>query len=125
MMRATGTLLSEGHFVLIYPEQSMWWNYRKPKPLKTGAFFFAAKNKVPVVPCFITMEDSDIIGEDGFPVQEYTIHISEPIYPDAAKSSGKNTEEMMAKNYEVWKQIYETVYGLPLVYTTDKSEKKE
>ena len=36
-MEATETLLKEGHLVLVYPEQSMWWNYRKPKPLKTGA----------------------------------------------------------------------------------------
>lgn len=27
-------VLKDGHFMLIYPEQSMWWNYRKPKPLK-------------------------------------------------------------------------------------------
>ena len=55
--------------MLVYPEQSMWWNYRKPKPLKKGAYTFAAKNHVPVLPCFITMEDSDILGDDGFYVQ--------------------------------------------------------
>ncbi|MBQ8399305.1 MAG: 1-acyl-sn-glycerol-3-phosphate acyltransferase, partial [Clostridia bacterium] len=27
---ATTTLLQRGNFVLVYPEQSMWWNYRKP-----------------------------------------------------------------------------------------------
>ena len=58
----------------------MWWNYRKPKPLKDGAFKLAARNNAPVIPIFITMEDSDIIGEDGFPVQEYIINIEEPIY---------------------------------------------
>ncbi|MBR2933252.1 MAG: hypothetical protein IKC33_02955, partial [Clostridia bacterium] len=55
-------------------------NYRKPKPLKSGAFLLAAQAGVPVLPCFITMQDSDIIGDDGYPVQEYTIHVSEPIY---------------------------------------------
>ena len=63
---ATNELIQGGNFVLFYPEQSMWWNYRKPKPLKTGAFTFAAKNKAPVLPCFITMKDSDVMGEDGF-----------------------------------------------------------
>jgi 1-acyl-sn-glycerol-3-phosphate acyltransferase len=108
--------LEKGHFVLIYPEQSMWWNYRKPKPLQKGGFYFAAKAKVPVVPCFITMQDTDIIGEDGFPVQEYTIHIKEPIYPDESKRTGQNTQEMMDKNYQIWKEIYETVYGIELKY---------
>lgn len=121
-LKATDELLRDGHFILIYPEQSMWWNYRKPKPLKDGGFHIAAKNNVPVLPCFITMEDSNKMGEDGFPIQEYTIHISEPIYPDKDKSIRENTADMMKKNYEVWKQIYETVYGTPLTYTTKKAE---
>jgi lipopolysaccharide biosynthesis glycosyltransferase len=117
---ATGKLLREGNFVLVYPEQSMWWNYRKPKPLKPGAFMFAAKNDVPVVPCFITMRDSDVMGEDGFPVQEYTVHIGAPIYPDENAGYRQNTDSMMKKNFEVWKQIYECEYDMPLVYTTEK-----
>ncbi|MBR5515172.1 MAG: 1-acyl-sn-glycerol-3-phosphate acyltransferase [Clostridia bacterium] len=120
-MDATAQLLKEGHFVLVYPEQSMWWNYRKPKPLKTGAFSFAAKNDVPVLPCFITMKDSDIMGEDGFFVQEYTIHISEPIYPNTDLPYGKKVEDLLNKNYSIWKEIYEREYHIPLSYTTVKS----
>ena len=121
-VKATDTLLADGHFILVYPEQSMWWNYRKPKPLKDGGFHIAAKNNVPVLPCFITMEDTDTVGEDGFPIQEYTIHVCEPIYPDKTKTIRENTASMMAKNYEVWKEIYERVYGIPLVYTTKKED---
>ena len=112
------TVLQHGDFMLVYPEQSMWWNYRKPKPLKKGAYTFAAKNHVPVLPCFITMEDSDILGDDGFYVQEYTIHIAEPIYPDPQKTQAENVDEMRQKNAAVWKQIYEEFYGIPLVYDT-------
>lgn len=115
-MRSMDAVLQHGDFMVIYPEQSMWWNYRKPKPLKKGAYTFAAANKVPVLPCFITMEDSDILGEDGFYVQEYTIHIAPAIYPDPAKSKAQNVAEMRDKNYEIWKAIYETTYGEPLVY---------
>ena len=35
-----------GEKVLVYPEQSMWWNYRKPRPLKSGAFKFAISSIV-------------------------------------------------------------------------------
>ncbi len=122
-MIATDTVLKEGNFVLIYPEQSMWWNYRKPKPLKKGAYIFAAKNNVPVLPCFITMKDSDIIGEDGFFVQEYTIHIGKPIYPDESKKYGDKISELMEKNEEIWRDIYEKSYQMPLIYTTEKAEK--
>ena len=117
-LEAVDKLLNAGHFVLVYPEQSMWWNYRKPKPLKPGAFTFATKNKVPVLPCFITMKDSDIIGEDGFYVQEYTIHISPPIYPSPALSNRENVARMTEKNYAVWKEIYETEYNIPLSYAS-------
>ncbi len=114
---AIDELLKDGNFILIYPEQSMWWNYRKPKPLKTGAYKFAARNHVPVLPCFITMQDSDIKGEDGFYIQEYTIHIEKPIYPVEDKSIRENADKMMELNYECWKKIYEDTYQIPLTYT--------
>lgn len=117
-MRATNQLLEEGNIVLVYPEQSMWWNYRKPKPLKKGAYQFAVKSNVPVIPCFITMEDSDIVGEDGFYVQEYTIHIGKPIYPNTELSNSENLKYLMDENSKVWKEIYEKTYNLPLEYTT-------
>lgn len=115
---ATNQLIQDGNYVLFYPEQSMWWNYRKPKPLKTGAFMFAAKNDAPVLPCFITMKDSDVMGEDGFYVQEYTIHIAKPIYPNPDLKGKKQIEYMMHKNEEIWKEIYEREYHIALSYTT-------
>ncbi len=118
-LKATSMLLNDGNFVLVYPEQSLWWNYRKPKPLKKGAFNIASRNNVPVLPCFITMEDSDIKDENGFFVQEYTIHVSPPIYPDHNKSASKNAEDMLNKNYEVWKEIYENTYKTKLTYLCD------
>ena len=119
-MLAINRILQKGHFILIYPEQSMWWNYRKPKPLKKGAFTFAASNKVPVLPCFITMEDTDVMDADGYPVQAYTIHVAPPIYPDKEKNKAENTVMMMQKNYEIWKDIYEKTYGIPLRYSCDE-----
>lgn len=116
-VKAVDELLQEGNFVLFYPEQSMWWNYRKPKPLKKGAYTFAVNNQVPVLPCFITMQDSNLLDQDGFPIQEYTIHISKPIYPDASLNHSENVESMRRANYEVWKEIYEKTYGIPLEYT--------
>lgn len=123
-MRSMDQVLQEGHLMLIYPEQSMWWNYRKPKPLKPGAFKFAVRSNVPVLPCFITMQDSDLIGPDGFYVQEYTIHVLPPIYPDPAKTRMQNIEEMRQKNYAVWKKTYEETYHIPLTYLCDEKEGK-
>ena len=112
-------VLKDNGFVLIYAEQSMWWNYRKPKPLKKGAFSLAAKNSVPIVPCFITMRDSDVLGDDGFYVQEYTMHVSKPVYPYKNLSTGENVKMLKSENERMWKEIYESVYGFPLKYSCD------
>lgn len=123
-MKSVEVILEQGDFILVYPEQSMWWNYRKPKPLKSGAFKMATRSNAPVIPIFITMEDSNIIGDDGFPVQEYTINIEKPIYPDKNLSEKENTEVMKEKNYQLWKKIYEDFYKVPLEYTCDKDTLK-
>ena len=113
---AIKTLLSRGETILIYPEQSMWWNYRKPQPLQDGAFSLAVSNKTPIVPIFITMEDSDVLDGDGFFVQEYTINILPAIYPDNTLSRAEAKNDMKNKNYEAWVKTYEEFYRKPLVY---------
>lgn len=113
--KAITTLLARGETILIYPEQGMWWNYRKPRPMQDGAFALAVRNKAPIVPIFITMEDSDVL-EEGFFVQEYTLHILPAIYPDTTLSSAEARERMRQENYEAWVKVYEEFYKKPLVY---------
>ena len=119
---AVDRVLEKNQFVLVYPEQGMWWNYRKPRPLQKGAFTFAARNNKPVLPVFITMEDSDVLDDDGFYVQEYTVHVCEPIYPDPNKKRAQNSCEMRDKNYEAWKAVYEQTYGEKLTYSCDEEQ---
>ena len=118
-------LLERGEKILVYPEQAMWWNYKKPRPLKDGAFKFAVTNNVPVIPCFITMEDSDVLDPDGFYVQAYTINILPPLYPDKNKTKAENIAFMKDENYKLWKETYEKFYKTKLVYETEKDEDKK
>lgn len=115
-MQAVKVLLERGETILIYPEQGMWWNYRKPKPMQDGAFTLAVRNKAPIVPIFITMEDSDIPDGDGFFVQEYTINILPAIFPNEKLSNAEAKEAMKKENYEAWVKVYEDFYKKPLVY---------
>lgn len=115
-LRAVETLISRGEKILIYPEQAMWWNYKKPRPLKNGAFKFAAKYSAPIIPAFITMEDSDKIGQDGFNIQAYTVWFLPAIYPKKDLSVKENTLYLKEENFKVWKELYEKVYGVPLKY---------
>ena len=120
--KAVETLLGRGETILIYPEQGMWWNYRKPRPMQDGAFSLAVRNKAPVVPIFITMEDSDVLDGDGFFVQEYTLHILPAIYPDPTLPMRAAREKMRQQNYDAWVSVYENVYGKKLIYGEEASE---
>ena len=97
----------------------MWWNYRKPKPLKQGAFIFAARNNVPVVPTFITMRDTNKLAADGSIIQAYTLHFLPAVYPEEGLSQQENVLNMKKENERLCKEVYEKVYGESLTYTTE------
>lgn len=114
--RGVSSLLKLGEKILIYPEQAMWWNYRKPRPLKLGAFKIASSNGVPILPTFIAMKDSSFMDDDGFPVQEYYIYFLPAIYPDKNLTIRENTQSLCQQNYDAWVKTYETFYNEKLEY---------
>ena len=116
-MQAIKTLLNRGEKILIYPEQSLWWNYRKPRPCKDGAYKLAVNNGVPIIPIFITMTDSDILDSNGFFVQKYTINIFPPIYPNNDLDKKTNISNMREQNYQLCVKTYEDFYKVKLEYS--------
>ena len=98
----------------------MWREYKKPRPLKIGAFHYAAKFHRPIVPLFITIEDKPQRYDDAGRVNfgNYTIHILPPIYPRKDLDERANAEYMMQKNFDAWRRCYEQTYGVPLQYDT-------
>ena len=101
---------------MIYPEQALWWNYRKPRPCKDGAYKFAVNNGVPIIPMFITMTDSDILDPNGFFVQKYTINIMPAIYPNNDLDKKTNIANMKEQNYNACVKTYEDFYKVKLEY---------
>jgi len=69
-----------------------------------------------VLPCFITMKDSELLDDTGFPIQEYTIHIPKPIYPDLDLPYRERIEDLKQKNADIWREIYEREYQTKLEY---------
>lgn len=120
LVQALEVLSKKNNYILMYPEQYMWWNFKKPRPFKSGVYKFAHKLNVPIIPCFITMEDSDIVDGDGLFVQKYTIHIEEPIYPDLKMGIKEDVERMKSLNFDICKNIYEKTYNKKLKYTFEK-----
>ncbi len=109
--------LDKNRLILIYPEQEMWFNYRKPRPGKRGAFLFAAQWNVPVVPMFVELKDAT-----SFADVKLVLHILDPIFPDPSKSARENSFLMCEADYQAKKTCYEQCYGKPLVYDFEPSD---
>ena len=113
---SVATLLKNKESILIYPEQAMWWNYKKPRPFKIGAFKLAYKNNVPIVPLFISLKDDERLDSDGYPLQRHTLHVLEPIYPNTDLKGKEGEFDMLNRTFELYKEKYEEVYQKPLSY---------
>jgi len=109
-------LLDAGNYVLIYPEQEMWFNYRKPRPLKRGAYYYAAEFNVPVISCFVEMRDLDEMDRPNFYKVQYILHVLPPIFSDPAKNIRENSIAMCEQDYRQKKAAYEAAYGKPMDY---------
>lgn len=110
--------LAKNNWILIYPEQEMWWNYRKPRKLQRGAYYFAAKQNVPVISLFIEIRDLPKIEkkDSNFYETKYIVHVLQPIFPDVSLSANENAHKMMEQDYQQKVAAYEKIYGKKLNY---------
>jgi 1-acyl-sn-glycerol-3-phosphate acyltransferase len=110
--------LKKNHYVLFFPEQSEWWYYPKPRPYKDGAFYYAVKNKVPVVPSFITFapRKKKIKDPEGTYPSRMIVHLLSPVYPKPNISLGENRTYLKETAFEECKACYEETYGKALSY---------
>lgn len=110
--------LRQNHWILVFPEQEMWFNYKKPRPGKNGAYHLAAKYNVPIIPTFIAMyERPNEYDKDGFNKVDYKLYVMEPLYPDMTKSLQERKQELKDKDYKLKVEAYESAYGKKLDYT--------
>ena len=57
---AVGELVARGKIVNFYPEHALWPQYEKLRPFQSGAFRYAAKFGVPVLPLFIEFRETKL-----------------------------------------------------------------
>ena len=114
--------LSRGDKVLIYPEQEMWFNYRKPRPGKRGAYYYAAKLNAPVISCFVEMRNKPKKDTDDFYKVQYVMHVLGVLWPDKEKTARENSVEMLKKDNDLKRAAYERAYGKPLDYGFDADD---
>ncbi len=116
-------LLNNKDMILIYPEEQMWFNYRKPRPCKIGAYHIATKFNVPIIPMFTEMREIEgKYDEKGFNKLKFVLHIMPAIYPDESKSFREAKTELQEKDYKLKVAAYEKAYGKKLDYTFEETD---
>ena len=108
--------ISKGQNILIYPEEEMWFNYRKPRPGKRGAYYYAAKHGIPIISCFTEIRELGKMETKDFHKVQYVLHVLKPIYPDSRRPVREDSIRMQELDYRQKVAAYEAVYGKKLTY---------
>ena len=117
LTKAIGELLDKKKLILFYPEGALWWCYEKPRRLLTGAYYYASKFNVPILPTFFTFKNLKK-RKDGTYKKQFILHIGKPIYPKPDLNMKQNIEYLAKENFEFNKQTYENFYNKKLEYLT-------
>ena len=114
--------LEKGEYILIYPEQEMWFHYKKPRPPKRGTYHFAARLNAPVISCFVEQRSLPEKDTAEFSKVQFIVHVLGVLYPNPEKSVKENSREMCQKDYALKKAAYEKAYGKPLDYGFENTD---
>ncbi len=118
-----GEIIKKQGYVLIYPEQEMWFHYRKPRPPKRGAYYFASQLSAPVISCFVEQLDSGRPeSRAGFNKVNFRLHVLGVLRPDENLSVRENSKILCEQDYRLKTEAYERVYGRPLSYSFDPDD---
>ncbi len=99
----------------MYAEQAMWPHYKKPRPLKDGAFVYADKLDIPIVPMHYCFGKARGLRK-LLHMPKVTIRIGEPIYADKSLAPRLRATDLRARTEAAIAQMYEDFYGMPLEY---------
>ena len=99
-MDSIDELLQNNKTVHFYPEGSLWPNYDKIRHFKNGAFDFAVRNNVPVVPMVIKFNKSKKINNLIRTRKNINLVILKPIYPNRLLSRKEAILDLKNKVYE-------------------------
>ena len=81
-MNSIDSLLNNGKTVHFYPEGSLWPYYDKIRHFKNGAFDFAVRNNVPIIPMVFKFDKQKKISNLIKPKTIITLEILKPVYPN-------------------------------------------
>ena len=101
-MKQIDETLQKGKIVHFYPEKALWPYYEKIRNFKSGAFNFAIRNNVPVIPIVITFRNPEGIRKLFKRKKDITVKILEPI---TYKGKNENKKDSVEKLKEQVRQV--------------------
>lgn len=105
--------LAARQWVLIYPEQEMWFNYRKPRPLQRGAYYYAARFGVPVVSLFVSMHDTGEAVSEDFNSLRYAVEVLPVLWPKPELDVRAASKDLQRRDTLQKEAAYARAYGAP------------
>ncbi|MDE7406644.1 MAG: 1-acyl-sn-glycerol-3-phosphate acyltransferase [Clostridiales bacterium] len=98
-----------------YAEKSMWIDYRKPRPYKDGAFHYAERLDIPVVPMLYCFKKPRGLRK-LLHLPKAVIKIGEPLYVNTELPPMERKTDLAQRTYAAAVEIYEQFYGEPMTY---------
>lgn len=98
-----------------YAEKAMWVRYRKPRPYKDGAFVYADKLDVPVVPMLYCFKKPRGLRK-LFGLAKAVVRIADPVYADKSLPTRERRADLAERTAAAVRGLYEDFYGIPLEY---------
>lgn len=114
--------IDEGNFVLIYPEEEMWINYKKPRPTKMGTYLCAAKYNIPIISCFLEIKEKVEKVSDEFKDVKFKIYIADIIEKKENLEIKDKAIYLKNRDFKAKKNMYEKIYNKKLDYTFEKED---
>ncbi len=114
-------LLNDKRIIHFYPEQSMWMNFRKPRPFKKGPFHYACKFDAPILPMFFCYSDPTGIRKLFGAAYKVTLFVMPPVYPDKTLTGKERINDMHRRTMKLYIDKYREFYGVKdaLIYDID------
>ena len=104
-----------------YAEKAMWVRYRKPRPYKDGAFVYADKLDVPVVPMLYCFKRARGLRR-LFGLAKAVVRIADPIFADKSLPMRERRADLAERSAKAVRELYEDFYGIPLEYLPEREK---
>lgn len=89
-----------GYWIHVFPETKRWDYYKPLRPFRKGAFTWAYKYNMPILPCVITYRERTGLYKLTGKTPLIQVEIGEPVFPDTTHPRAAETERLRTATHE-------------------------